>query len=270
MTIYFSSQKGRRPSNEDGHTIKVFLNPANNQGKYADVNIYAIYDGHGGTFVSKYLQENLYKYFINKKLQYPLDKKYILNAYKKVQDELTNTNGNRARQCGSTCICVLHFKDTVGRTIIQVLNTGDSRSCLCRGSKAIRLTEDHKPNTLRERARITSLGGKIIYDGMDYRIGNLSVSRAFGDNDTKPFVVETPDMFKYVLQNKDRFLVIACDGLWDVMTDQAVINFILKNCFDKNTNRINKHINIARQLIDYAINDLKSTDNVSVIIVFFD
>ena len=270
MTIYFSSQKGKRPTNEDGHTIKIFLNPDNNKNKYSKVNMYAIYDGHGGSYVSKYLQDNLHNYFVNKKLVYPLPRKYILAAYSKVQAELTRLNANKAKQCGSTCACVLQFKDEQGRSAIQVLNTGDSRTCVCRDIKAIRLSDDHKPNNPKELSRINNLGGKIMFDGSDYRIGNLSVSRAFGDNDTKPYVVETPDIFKYLLQNKDRFLIVACDGLWDVMTDQDVVNFILTRCFDKNGNRIKKNINIARKLIDYAINTLKSTDNVSVIIVFFD
>ena len=67
MSIYFSSQKGRRPTNEDGHTIKVFLNPENNKKKmFAKVNMYAIYDGHGGSTVSKYLASHLDYNFVKK------------------------------------------------------------------------------------------------------------------------------------------------------------------------------------------------------------
>jgi serine/threonine protein phosphatase PrpC len=270
MSIYFSSQKGRRPTNEDGHTIKVFLNPENNKKHFAKVNMYAIYDGHGGSAVSKYLASNLDYNFVKKTVQYPLTKKYVIDVYNKVQADLTEKCKYYAKQCGSTCLCVLHFKDNNGRYKIHVLNTGDSRACMCNGNKAIRLTEDHKPGTIKERERIIKLGGKIVKDGTDYRIGNLSVSRSFGDNDTRPYITHLPDMFTHTITSKDRFLILACDGLWDVMSDQNAINFILINCYDKDGKRIKKKINIARQLANFAINVLNSTDNVSVIIVFFD
>jgi serine/threonine protein phosphatase PrpC len=270
MSIYFTSQKGNvRPTNEDGHTIKTCLNNEINKNQYAKVNIYGIYDGHGGSTVSKFLQENIPSYFLNKKLNYPLKKNYIYKIYNHLQNSLTQTYNHIAKQCGSTCLCVLHFQDINNKNVIQILNTGDCRLCVCNGNVGINLTEDHKPNSIKESIRIKKLGGKIIKDGSDYRICNLSVSRAFGDNDARPYVTHIPDIIKYTIKPNDKFIILACDGLWDVMTNQQVIDFILSNCY-KNNKRINKTKNIAQLLAKHAINTLKSTDNVSVIIVFFD
>src|SRR5436305_1930508 len=75
-----------------------------------------------------------------------------------------------------------------GKYYINVINTGDSRCIICRDNLGIPLSKDHKPNWPEERYRIQQLGGKIYYDGDDYRIKDLSVSRAFGDIDAEPYV----------------------------------------------------------------------------------
>ena len=115
MSVHFSSMKGRRRSNEDTHTIKPFMsNKQNPGGKYARVNIYAVYDGHGGTYVSKYLRDHLHKYFVNRKVQYPVKRKYISDTFSFVQQKLTRANPDMSRLCGSTCLFILHFVDKDG------------------------------------------------------------------------------------------------------------------------------------------------------------
>jgi len=99
----------------------------------------------------------------------------------------------------------------------------------------------------------------------------LSVSRAFGDMDAAPFVTHKPDIFKYTLKRNDKFLILGCDGLWDVLSNQDVINFIL-NKMDETPklNNISSYSksNISQSLAEYAIKQ-GSTDNVSIIIIFF-
>src|SRR5690606_32128985 len=104
----------------------------------------------------------------------------------------------------------------------------------------------------------------------DFRIKDLSVSRAFGDLKAEPFVTCMPDIKRIKLGKKEKFFVLACDGLWDVLDDQTVVNFVLLNCYDlKTLKRINHDINIANKLAEFAISK-GSTDNVTVHVVFLD
>ena len=63
MNIYSISKRGKRDQNEDAENI--IINSNNSNTTQAKINLYAVYDGHGGKFVSKYLSENLPKYFLN-------------------------------------------------------------------------------------------------------------------------------------------------------------------------------------------------------------
>ena len=89
---------------------------------------------------------------------------------------------------------------------------------MCRGNKASQLTVDHKPNLTSERKRIQNLGGSINYDGSDWRIKGYSLSRSFGDIDAKPFMSHMPNIYRYKLNKNDKFIIFACDGLWDVLS----------------------------------------------------
>ena len=98
------------------------------------------------------------------------------------------------------------------------------------------------------------------------------MSRALGDLDTKPFVSHIPEIFRYELDNRDRFIILACDGLWDAFENQQAVNFVL-NELDKTKKLKSDHKqknqnNIAYLLAKEAI-ARGSRDNVSVIIVFF-
>ncbi|AYV84908.1 MAG: serine/threonine protein phosphatase [Hyperionvirus sp.] len=263
------SLKGRRESNEDKHTI--ILNEDGKNASFINANYLAVYDGHGGKFVSKFLSEYLPPLFMKREVVYPLTKNYILEMYKNTQEELKTKHKNNAMHCGSTCLVMIHYKYLKdGKYYINLMNTGDSRAIICRDNLAIPLCKDHKPHWPEERNRIQELGGNIYFDGDDYRIKDLSVSRAMGDIEAEPYVSYVPDIYRYRLEKNDKFIVLACDGLWDKLSNQEVANFILTECYDGTTNaRINKETNVAKKLGEYAI-QRGSTDNITIIIVFFD
>ena len=267
MSIHSVSLKGpKRPQNEDKHDIILNMDGKNKEN--APVNFYGVYDGHGGKAISKFLSDNLPQCFTDKKVLYPLKKNFVRQVYKYWDELLKKDYSSIATTAGSTCLVVIHFKDD-NKEYLNVLNTGDSRCVLCRNNLGIPLTKDHKPNWPEENSRIKSLGGQIMHDGYDWRIGDLSVSRAFGDLGAQPFLTNLPDMFRYRLTNGDKFMVLACDGLWDVFGSQDVVNLILEHCYDMGTGeRINKKLNIAKKVAELAIAK-GSTDNISVIIVFF-
>lgn len=270
MKVHSVSLKGRRENNEDKHNIIL-----NEEGHYdstmARVNYLGIYDGHGGKFVSDFLSEQLPVLFMNGSTTYPITKGFILKNFQYIQDLLKYKYKKYAMHCGSTCLVVIHYKSPVdGKYIINLINTGDSRCIICRDNLGIPLCKDHKPHWPEERHRIEQLGGKIYLDGEDYRIKELSVSRSFGDIEAEPFVTYLPDIYRYKLEKNDKFIVMACDGLWDQLSNQEVVNFILVECYDSTTNtRINTHVNVAKKLGEYAI-QRGSGDNITIIILFLD
>lgn len=271
MSAHFVSLKGERKSNEDSHNIILGLNDTS--GNMAKVNYYAIYDGHGvgdgGKFVSNFLSENMPHCFTENRVKYPLEIDYVNKVYDKVQNILFTKYAKESTESGSTCLIVCHFKDK-GHDFLNILNTGDSRCIMCRNNIAAVLTRDHKPDWPDEIRRITKLGGQVKQDknGGTYRIKDLSVSRAFGDKESIKYVTHRPDLYKYKITAKDKFMVMACDGLWDVLTPQDVVNFILKSCYDSDMKRINRTINIAKLLAEMAIKK-DCGDNVTCIVVFF-
>lgn len=269
MSAHFVSLKGDRSSNEDSHNIILGLN--NPTDELAKVNYYGVYDGHGGKFVSDFLSKNLPPFFLSNKVTYPLNVEYVNKVYDTVQDIFFTKYERDATECGSTCLVVCHFRDSKNKQeYLNIMNTGDSRCVICRNNIGVALTLDHKPDWPDEHARITKLGGTIRKDGSTYRIGDLSVSRAFGDKNASKYVTHRPDIYKYKLQKSDKFMIIACDGLWDVMNPQDVVNYILKNCYDTDMIRVNTHVNIATKLAETAIVELECGDNVTCIVVFFD
>jgi serine/threonine protein phosphatase PrpC len=112
---------------------------------------------------------------------------YIFNE---VQNKLVKNHPKAVNWCGSTALCGLISKHpTFDKKILWIINVGDSRAVLCNNNNdAVQLSIDHKPNLKSEKDRIEQLGGKIKFDGSDWRIKDLSLSRASGDTDASPYV----------------------------------------------------------------------------------
>ena len=273
MIVHSVSLIGQRPSNEDHHFMVDNIDGTNSN--IADINLYCIFDGHGGKGVSKFLKENLPNYFLKKDILHNPSKKheyykYIKKIFDYIQNKLTK-DINAAKNAGSTALISLFYKNGT-KTYYYIINVGDSRAVLCnKYNIAIPLSKDHKPICYEEKKRISELGGKIVFDGGDWRIKDLSVSRAFGDLDALPYVCHTPDIFHDSLSSNDKFMILACDGLWDVLSSQEVVDFILEELEkikkNKSTNGVGKN-NIARTLGEYAIQK-GSYDNITIIIIFF-
>ncbi len=264
MQISIASLKGFRDHNEDHHTVIMNLNTRKKNVK--NINLFGIYDGHGGKDISHFLSENLPNNFLCDSATYPLKKSYVDNVYNTIQDKISKNP--KAVQCGSTAILVMQYEKNNNR-YLNIINLGDCKAVLCKNNLAIALTRDHRPMWPDEKTRIQNLGGKIKFDGDDWRIKDYSVSRSFGDLNAKPFMSHTPDLYKYKLHAQDKFIVIACDGLWDYMTEQDVINYINDKCFIQDKKNYDNIKTIASDLANFAIKKKNSTDNVSIIIVFF-
>jgi serine/threonine protein phosphatase PrpC len=264
MKVYSHSLQGKRDANEDQHYHMLNLDGSNSD--LNPINFFGVFDGHGGKLISKYLKENLPKFFTNKfnKDIYSDPKaasKYFNKVYDHIQNKIKEDHPRAAVRCGSTALTAIHYKDIEDKDRLWVLNIGDTRAVKCNKlGIAEQLTQDHKPNAPDEKARIEQLGGKIEYDGVDWRINNLSLSRAFGDLDCTPYVTHVPQIYKYRISKSDRFIIFACDGLWDTMNNQDAVEFVNEKLMDKKFKG-----NYAKELAEYAL--IKgSLDNVTVMI----
>ncbi|KAG2431539.1 hypothetical protein HXX76_009553 [Chlamydomonas incerta] len=134
-------------------------------------------------------------------------------------------------QAGCTAVVAVKFGNE-----LFVANAGDSRGVLCRAGKAVALSEDHKPAQEGERTRIIAAGGFLSEIGGVCRVnGNLNLSRAIGDLKYKTnielpakdqIITAQPDIRKIALSPDDRFFLLACDGVWDVMSNQDAVDFV--------------------------------------------
>jgi len=279
MFVHATSELGKRDANEDKHVV--FLNLDDDDKKHAPINLFCIFDGHGGSKVSAYLEKNLKLELIKRETKFPLSRQYIHNMYTNLQKNIKKSLGKYADDMGSTALVIIHYNNRakhnknsneLSKEYLQIINLGDSRAIINNNGRGEPLTIDHKPNWPDEKKRITDLKGELTFDGVDWRIKGISVSRAFGDVSANPYITYIPDIFKRTLKKKDKFIVLACDGLWDVMDPQEVTNFILNQMkIDSKTGNLickDKRKNIAKLLAEYAIKVKKSGDNVSIIIVF--
>lgn len=266
MKIYSHSLQGKRESNEDQHIHIMNINRENEENN--PINFLAVFDGHGGKAVSKYLKENLPQFFVNKFTKDIYTKpetatKYFYKVYDLIQNKMKEDHPRAVQYCGSTACVGINFKDVDDKNRLWVLNVGDSRAIKCNKLNiAEQLTQDHKPNSPEERVRIEQMGGKIEFDGSDWRIKDLSLSRAFGDLECTPYVTHLPQIYRYKISSSDKFLIFACDGLWDVMTNQDAVDFVNELSMNKKFKG-----NFAKELAESAYNR-GSMDNITAIIYF--
>ncbi|EZA47064.1 hypothetical protein DMN91_001451 [Ooceraea biroi] len=164
-------------------------------------------------------------------------------------------------------------------TDLYVANAGDSRCVLCRSGKAVELSQDHKPEDIPEMQRIIKAGGEVTSDG---RVnGGLNLSRAIGDHMYKQNMVlppqeqmisALPDIRHIRLDpEQDKFMVLACDGIWNFMTSERVVEFVYSRIVDQNCEKLSK---ICEELFDYCLapntlGDGTGCDNMTAVIVKF-
>lgn len=133
---------------------------------------------------------------------------------------------------GSTAVCAL-----ISSTHVFLANCGDSRAVISRNGAPncvayLISTYDHKPINPVEKERIQKAGGSVMIQRVN---GSLAVSRALGDFEYKQvegmgpceqLVSPEPEITVHERTECDEFLVLACDGVWDVMNNDDLCDFI--------------------------------------------
>lgn len=169
-------------------------------------------------------------------------------------------NGAHGIFSGTTAIVALYRHEVRRGQQVSVLytgNVGDSRAVLLRQGRAIRLSYDHKGSDLIEQQRVKDSGGFIMNERVN---GMLAITRALGDAEMKDYIGNRPYTTETIINNQnDTLLILACDGLWDVCTDQEACDLV-KDFKDPQK--------AAEVLVEYALKN-GSYDNMSVLVVYF-
>jgi protein phosphatase 2C family protein 2/3 len=259
-----ASKQGRRPTLED--TIVSISNFKVSNSKCTSGNhaLYAVFDGHGNDSVSKACVQYLPE-ILSKCLQSHNNINQALNECIKTLDETIINNIKYSNKAGA--VAIISLIDIITKQL-WVTNVGDCRCIIITENKGVSsLSKEHRPYG-KELKRIEDAGGFVNARG--YVMNVLQMTRVIGDADVKNVnpnvIICKPDIQSYQLTLNDKYLILGCDGLWDVMSNDDVENYVLSYFYKHNNNDASLQ-DICDKLTNDAIEQYKSMDNVSVVII---
>lgn len=270
-----SSMQGWRVEMEDAHCAVVGLPCGLDQWSF-----FAVFDGHAGARVSAHCAQNLLDSIIRTEefAQTVAASEGgeehaehvatgIRSGFLWLDDQMRAIPevASGEDKSGSTAVCAL-----VSPTHVYFANCGDSRALLCRSGSAAFTTRDHKPINPGEKERIQRAGGSVMIQRVN---GSLAVSRALGDFEYKQVAGKGPceqlvsPEPEVTVQTRDtaadEFLVLACDGIWDVMGNEELCQFV----------RHQLAVTDSLEAVCSAVIDIclyrGSKDNMSIVLVLF-
>ncbi|XP_023689788.1 protein phosphatase, Mg2+/Mn2+ dependent, 1Nb (putative) isoform X1 [Paramormyrops kingsleyae] len=260
-----SSVQGWRAQMEDAHTCVPEM-----EGDLDSWGFFAVYDGHAGSTVAQYCSRNLLDHIRATGAIKPVEDKDhvrrgIRDAFLSIDQHLhTMARRQGWERGGSTVVAAM-----LSPYHIYLANCGDSRAVLCRDGQLCLYTEDHKPFNPREMERIQNAGGTVSLQRIN---GSLAVSRALGDfnyketewrTPTEQMVSPEPDIYEVERSAADEFLLLACDGVWDIISSEELCSFVrnrLEVCADLSE--------VCTQVVDLCLYK-GSLDNITVILICF-
>ena len=214
--------------------------------------LFCLFDGHGGGEVSKFLQENFATEMKNR-LPFTDHFREIAKLFKDLDQKIKDLNVPNA---GSTAT-VVYIERQNGKKVLYCANVGDSRCVLVNKKGIMRLSRDDRTDDPKEKDRITKQGGTIINGRVN---GILMLSRAFGDWRLKNAgVIVDPHIIRIEINDDDLYLIIASDGIWDVIKDEECKGFTELN---PNT------LQICKNIVVESLNRI-SQDNISCFVISF-
>lgn len=272
---------------EDAHVLNLTLEE--------DAQLFAVFDGHGGRDVSVFLGRHFARELLNSaKYQMGDYEAALKETYLQMDQLLLSDAGVRERYSifrgqrevyandmtlarrelpasGSTAVVAL----LKGRQL-WVANAGDSKCVLISSHRAVELTRDHKPSVPTELFRIKEAGGVIVENRVN---GVLNLTRSIGDFEYKAnaklpqerqLITALPEVTNRTIERDDEFLILACDGVWDMWSPQDLSQFIT----DQTSQRIGLR-SLAEDICNrcLAADPIQSegcgADNVTLILVRF-
>ncbi|WVZ99665.1 hypothetical protein U9M48_044928 [Paspalum notatum var. saurae] len=274
---------GRRREMEDAFAVALsFLADEEEE----EEDFFAVYDGHGGPRVAEACRERMHVVLaeevgLRRRGDGRADdvrrwKEAMAASFARVDGEVTGGAPPPSKQqaadlpyrtVGSTAVVAV-----VGQRRIVVANCGDSRAVLCRGGVAVPLSSDHKPDRPDELQRVEAAGGRVINWNGSRVLGVLATSRSIGDYYLKPYVSAEPEVTVVERTEQDEFLILASDGLWDVVSNEVACK-LARNCLSGRAASMFPESVAGRTAADAAtlLAELAmsrgSKDNISVVVV---
>jgi len=221
--ISISTAQGIRDHMEDAHCIKeIELNTAGTH----QMHMFCVMDGHGGAACAQYIANCMPEVLSEELKKLPnLSDQHLYNAFVRscvlIDEHWRNLPFQKTLHKDSsgttaTITCIFDHKT------LWVANVGDSGAAIDRKGEAIQLTESAKPTIPKYKDEIFFRGGIISYGRVD---ASLDMARSIGDLQ-HPSVSSRPTLKKVTLDEYSKYLVVACDGLWDVIDAQLAMDAI--------------------------------------------
>ncbi|XP_077227267.1 protein kinase family protein / protein phosphatase 2C (PP2C) family protein [Tasmannia lanceolata] len=249
---------GRRETMEDTHFLLPHM--CNEQ----DIHVFGIFDGHRGAaaaeFSARALPGFLQTLGSTSSPSDALSEAFVKTDIAFRNELVSHRNSKRVLQKdwhpGCTAVAAL-----IVRNRLFVANAGDCRTIICRGGHPFALTKDHVASCPLERDRVTRAGMQVKWQVDTWRVGPaaLQVTRSIGDDDLKPAVTAEPEITETSLSLEDEFLVMASDGLWDVISNEEVVSIIRDTV---------KEPGMCSKRLATEAAERGSKDNITVIVVF--
>eukprot|EP00536_Pseudo-nitzschia_multiseries_P004759 jgi/Psemu1/188908/e_gw1.82.83.1 len=225
----------------------------------------AVADGHGGRDIVEFLEDALL-YHVSEELQLE-DHRHTMADNDSIPARLERAfliadihSKTMGLTSSGATVAINGNRNSQNIWTIYAANAGDARIVLGHEGKAHRLTKDHRTDDPEEVRRIEESGG-FIFKGRV--LGILAVTRSLGDHCMKEYVIAKPYTSETSIdvtpETDTSFIILACDGLWDVIRDQEAVDFVL--------DRIAERELVAKYLVEEALRR-GSTDNVTVSVAF--
>lgn len=233
-----------------------------------DWSFFAVFDGHAGASVSAHCAKQLLNAIRDctdlSELSPETVKEGIKTGFLRLDEQMREMPEivSGEDKSGSTAVCAF-----VSSKHIFFANCGDSRAVLSRGGRVSYSTEDHKPMNPLEKERIQNAGGSVMIQRVN---GSLAVSRALGDFEYKnvqgkgpceQLVSPEPEIGVEERTEGDEFVILACDGIWDVMTNEELCDFV------RDRMRLTDNLETICHLVVDTCLFKGSRDNMSIVII---
>ncbi|KAG0286700.1 Protein phosphatase 2C 1 [Linnemannia gamsii] len=218
---------------------------------------FAIFDGHAGKAAADWCGQHFHEVFgrilEEKAEQANVDFQELVNeTFLEVDRQLAEAL-QQGRSSGCTAI-MAYIRKEGNKRVLYTGNVGDARAVLSHKERAVRLSYDHKGSDHTEAQRILDVGGFVMNNRVN---GVLAVTRALGDSSMKEFIIGAPYTTRTEIGADNPYLILACDGLWDVCSDQEAVDLVKEVVCPTKASQL---------LLEHALQKF-STDNISVMVV---
>jgi protein phosphatase PTC1 len=253
VSYFEDPNKSNREKMEDFHTIipQLTSNPP--------TSYFAIFDGHSGDQPARYCKENLHKILLKNlnltKFNYD---KSLHNSFQEIDNEISKKNFPNESGTTATVILIYQkYNNTLKKNekYITCANVGDSKCYLVKQNSLIKISKDHNCNDKNEVDRIKKNGG-MVFSGRVF--GSLMLTRSIGDREMKNYgVCSIPSINTFKINYDEVFIIIASDGVWDVVNEESLLNVCKENLNCEE---------LSKKIIQLSL-EYDSTDNVSCVVV---